>query len=235
MTRRVSGVRDRLWLLAHDEHHELRPLIDVRALGIGLVAATLTDLLLHDRIYVQHGLIYLNSRHTGPAADPIATDILEAITEEQAPHIAEVVRGARADLLDDGYNPYRRLYDHTIAGLVVAGHLLEQRRRLRSVRLQFADPNLVTSIRADLRERLVMYYSRGQMDPAADCLCALVLALDLHSVLVLPFSTSEAEQILLEITGGIPVRAGRGSPLTIVPQLVQIVRNAVGDLATAPF
>jgi hypothetical protein len=73
------------------------------------------------------------------------------------------------------------------------------------------------------------------VDPVADCLCALVLALNLHSVLVLPFSTSEAEQILAEITGGIPARAGRGTPLSIVPQLVQIVRNAVGDLATAPF
>jgi hypothetical protein len=235
MTRHVSSVRDRLWLLAHDEHYDLRPLVDVRALGIGLVAATLTDLLLQDRIYVQRGLIYLNRRHTGPAADPIAADILSAIAENPAPRIADVVRGARPDVLDDGHNPYQRLYDRTIAGLVVAGHLLEQHRKLRNTRLQFADPNLVTSIRADLRARLVTYHSRGQLDPATDCLCALVLALNLHSVLVLPFTTGEAEQILVEITGGIPARAGRGSPLSIVPLLVQIVRNAVGDLATAPF
>ncbi|WIM95744.1 GPP34 family phosphoprotein [Actinoplanes oblitus] len=234
MVRRISSLREKVWLLAHDEQNDLRPLIDVRALGIGLAAATLTDLLLQDRIYVKHGLIHTNRERTGPAADPIATDILAAITEEPAPRIAEVVRGARVDLVDDGNNPYQRLHERTLAGLVAGGHLLEQHRRLRSTRYQLADSHLVTSIRADLRSQLVRH-PRGKCDPAMDCLCALVLSLNLHSTMVFPFSTEEAEPILLDITGRIPARAGKDAPLTILPHLVQVVRYAVGDLATAAF
>ncbi len=41
--RQLTSMREQLWLLAHD-HRDLRPLIDVRALAIGLAAAVLTDL-----------------------------------------------------------------------------------------------------------------------------------------------------------------------------------------------
>lgn len=235
MVRRISSLREQVWLLAHDEQYDLRPRIDVRALGIGLVAAVLVDLLLQERIYVQQGLIYTNRERSGPAVDPIATDILSSIGEDHPPRVAEVVRGARGDLPDDGQNPYQRLYERTLAGLVAAGHLLEQRRRLRTTRHQFTDSHLVTPIRASLRHRLVMDPRKQPVDPAVDCLCALVLSLNLHRTMVFPFSTDETERVLLHITGGIPALAGKGPSLTIVPQLVQIVRYAVSDLATAPF
>lgn len=40
--RQLTSMRKQLWLLAHD-HRDLRPLIDVRALAIGLAAAVLTE------------------------------------------------------------------------------------------------------------------------------------------------------------------------------------------------
>jgi len=65
MGRQPSSVRERLWLLAHDEYNDMRPRINVRALDIGLAAATLVDLLLWEHIKVAGGLIYGNAGNRG--------------------------------------------------------------------------------------------------------------------------------------------------------------------------
>jgi hypothetical protein len=225
----VASLREQVWLLAHDEHHHLRPRVDARVLEIGLVAATLTDLLLRNRIYVHRGLIYTNLKRPTPVADPIAAHVQSAIGQGPPPHVADVIRGACGDLPNNEQNPYQRLSERTLGGLIAGGHVREQRRWLRRTRYQLADPTVVSSIRAVLRHRLVRHPRSRQRDPAVDCLCALVLALDLHHTMVLPVSTDEAERVLLYITAAIPASAGHVGPLTTIPQLVQIVRDAVGD------
>lgn len=233
MPARITSVRDRLWLLAHDDRYDLRPWLDVRALNIGLAAATLIDLLIQDRIHVDQGRIFVRHANTSPVGDLIAADIFNAISEEHAPRLAEVIRGARADVLDEGHNPYQRLYERTLAALVAAGHLLEHRRRLRSTRYTLSDSHLISTVRNEVNYRLV--YPRRPGSASIDCLCALAFALNLHQIVPLPLDVGEAERVLTAITESIPKHAGPDSGLTVLPHLVQVVRHTVGDLATAPF
>ena len=234
MTRQPSSVRERLWLLAHDEYNDMRPRINVRALEIGLAAAALVDLLLWDRIEVAGGLIYGKVGNDGTVGDPIARDMLDAITRRPAPRLAEVLHEARAELLGGTPSPFQDLYQHTRAVLVAGGYLSEQRRLLWGMRYTLADSALIFTIRGKLNHLLVVH-PRGASSLANDCLLALLWALDLHSRLPMPYSTGEAEPILSVITSNIPRHAGEGSPVTVVPHLVQLVRHTVGDLATAAF
>jgi hypothetical protein len=234
MSSRVISVRERLWLLGHDERDDLRPHIDVRALGIGLAAAALIDLLMENRIRVSHGLIFRAPEPQGTPADLIARDILSSLETGPAPRLAEVLREARADLVDDVQTPYQRLYQRTRAGLVAAGFLREQHRRLRSTRYYLSESGEKLLDRGRLSYRVTMY-SRAPKDLAMDSLIALVWALNLHSRLQMSYSTSEADPMLRHITEQIPQGAGQGSPLTVVPHLARLVRTTVGDLATAAF
>jgi hypothetical protein len=234
MARQPSSVRERLWLLAHDEYNDMRPRINVRVLDIGLAAAALVDLLLWDRITVDGGLIHWNADNRGTVGDPIARDMLRVIAAGPAPRLAEVLHEARAELLGGAPSPFQDLYQHTRAVLVAGGYLAEQRRRLWGTRYTLADSTLIFSIRGQLNYVLALH-PRRSASLANDCLIALVWALELHSRLPMPYSTSEAEPILSAITGDIPRHAGEGSPVTVVPHLVQLVRHAVGDLATAAF
>jgi hypothetical protein len=234
MARQPSSVRERLWLLAHDEYTDMRPRINVRALDIGLAAAALVDLLLWDRITVDGGLIYFNADNRGAVGDPIARDILRAIAAGPAPRLAEVLHEARAELLGGVPSPFQDLYQHTRAVLVAGGYLSEQRRRLRGTRYTLSDSTLIFSIRGQLNYVLALY-PRGASSLASDCLIALIWALELHSRLPMPYSTGEAEPILNGITWDIPRHAGKESPLTVVPHLATLVRHTVGDLATSAF
>ena len=234
MGRQPSSVRERLWLLAHDEYNDLRPRINVRALDIGLAAAALVDLLLWDRIKIAGGLVYVNLDNRGTLGDPIARDVLRVIFQGPAPRLAEVLHEARAELLGGAPSPFQDLYQHTRAVLVAGGYLSEQRRLLWGTRYTLADSTLIFSIRGQVNHALVVY-PREASSLANDCLIALVWALELHSRLPMPYSTSEAEPILNAITGAIPRHAGEESPVTVVPHLMQLVRHAVGDLATAAF
>jgi len=234
MARQPSSVRERLWLLAHDEHDDMRPRINVRALDIGLAAAALVDLMLWDRIKVGGGLVLLNPDNRVTVGDPIARNILNAIAQGPAPRLAEVLHEARAELLGGAPSPFQGLYQHTRAVLVAGGYLSEQRRLLWGTRCMLSDSALIFTIRGQMNHVLVLH-PRGASSLANDCLIALVSALDLHSRLPMPYSTSEAEPILKAITAAIPRRAGEGSPVSVVPHLVELVRHAIGDLATAAF
>jgi hypothetical protein len=227
------SVRDRLWLLAHDEDNGLRPLIDVRALDIGLVGATLADLLLGEHIQIRQGCLYPHARHREAVLDPIATGILSGITVGPGLRLTDVFRSARAETSAQVLNPFQRVYERTVAALVSCGALLAERRVLRSTRYRPADPHLLSSVRAQFTRRLA--FPHDPPDPAVDSLCALAWVLNLHSALLTPFSTSEADTILAGIVAQILARARRDSPLTVLPDLAQGVRLAVGDLATAPF
>lgn len=234
MSSRTISVRERLWLLGHDEHYDLRPHIDVRALGIGLAAAALVDLLMQNHIRVDHGLIFRTPDPQGTPADLIAREILSSLETGPAPRVAEVLREARTDLVDDVHTPYQRLYERTRAGLVAAGFLREQHRRLRSTRYYLSESGELLLDRGRLSHRVSMY-PRVRTDLATDSLIALVWALNLHRRLPMSYSASEADPILRHITEQIPHCAGPGSPLTVVPQLARLVRTTVGDLATAAF
>ncbi len=230
--RQLTSMRERLWLLAHDDR-DLRPLIDVRALAIGLAAAVLTDLMLHDCISINGDSINLD-RETGPADDPITADILTALDVTPAPSLQDVLHAARPDLPEDPRNPFQRLHERTVAGMVAADILVEQRRTFRSTRYNLVDPSLASWTRGQFNRRLV--YSHGPADDlSTDILCTLAWALNLHHKLLMPFNAAEASPILLSITDRIPKQAGKRSPLTIMPHLARTIRHTIGDLATAAF
>lgn len=229
----LTGVRDRLWLLAHDDERDMRPYVDVRALNIGLVAATLTDLLLDELIEIREGLIHPTAGSTDPPLDLIAYGILTTIRDDGTAGLADVMRGARADTSGSRFNPYLRLYQRTRADLVTIGILTDHRRALRPAQYRLADPYTTARLRGLFNYRLV--YHRGEADLATDSLYALIWALNLHRALTMPYPSSEADPILYDITERIPARAGPTSPLSAVPQLAFGVRRAVGDLATSAF
>jgi hypothetical protein len=227
MARDLSSVRDRLWLLVHDE--DVRPLATPGAIGVSLVAATLSDLLLQGRIRVEQGRIYPITGRTDPAAEPFSTEFLQVLAEERLPRLAEVLRGVRIDLRSDPHDLYRWVYEHTRSGLVEAGLLHQQRRAVRGNRYQLAERELISSIREQVNGRV-----RHPHDPAdltLDVLCALAWALDLHTILSMPCTAHEADRSLRDITERIPGRAGPGSPLAILPHLIPLVRRTVADLA----
>ena len=230
--RQLSSMREQLWLLAHD-HRDLRPLIDVRALAIGLAAAVLTDLMLHGCIFIDDDDIYLED-DAGPADDPISADILAALHLTPPPTLQDVLHAARPDLPEDPRNPFQRLHERTVAALVAADILVEQRRTFRSTRYDLVDPSLASWTRGQFNRRLV--YSHGPAeDLNTDLLCALAWALNLHHKLLMPFNGAEANPILLSITDRIPKSAGKRSSLTVMPHLARTIRHTIGDLATAAF
>lgn len=230
--RDFPSVRDRLWLLAHEESG-LHPLIDVRALDIGLTGAALADLLLSEHIEIRRGFLYPYGRHHEEVTDPIASGILGAIHAGAGLGLPEVFRSARAEPSSGPWRAFQQVYARTVAELVASGGLLTERRVLRGTRYLPADPQLLSSVRAQFNRRLAFLHDSP--DPAMDSLCALVWALNLHSGLRMPFNTSEADEILTSIVNQIPLRARPPSPLAMLPELAEGVRHAVGDLATAPF
>lgn len=233
----IGTVRERLWLLGHDERHGLEPRMHPRALEIGLMAATLVDLLIADRIGIApDGQVFRafdTSRRAMPVPlDPITAGVLEAITA-QAMRLTDMLRAASADLPDSDHHPFVRLYHRTHAALIAAGIVVEQRRTFRTSRYRLADSDGLAWNKGQVSQRLVHHDRPG--DTAIDSLCALVGALNLHTMLVTPYEPYEAGQILRVITQRIPERVGPGSPLIVVPRLAHCVRTAVGDLATAVF
>lgn len=234
MRRTVFNLREQLWLLAHDDRYTpLRPLVDVRALNVGLVAATVIDLLRADLIRIGAGTVYVAGQSQGLLGDPIGAALLAALDNEQAPLLVDLLRAACADRSGDVPNPFQDGYEHTRTALTVAGHLRVERRLLRSPCYHLVDPQLIAPIRNRLNHRLVYHERDDNAD--IDCLSALTLGVGLQHGLRTPFEPAEAERILWAVTDNIAHRAGPHSPLAAVPYLVHTVRNTIGDLATAPF
>lgn len=226
----LPSVRDRLWLLVHSD--DMRLLAAPGAIGVNLVAAVLSDLLLQGRIRVEQGRIYPSGTRTIPPVDPLSTEFLNLIAEERIPRLTEVLRGVRVDLRNDPNDLYTWIYERTRAGLVEAELLRLQRHTLRGTQYHLADPKLTSSIRKQVNNRLMHPQDAAVL--TLDVLCALVWALDLHTILPIPCTAQEADQSLRDITERIPGHAGRGSPLAIVPHLVPLVRKTIADLASAP-
>lgn len=228
--RDFSRVRDQLWLLAHDDR-DLHPHVDTRALDIGLAAAVLADLLLHRLITVRAGQVALVPGPVGPSSDdPIAASVLTAIGNFGTVRVADILRCARGRSRN---NPYSGLYLRTRAVLVTCGVLEEHRRPLRSTHYELFDPTLIEGYRDGFVRRLV--HHRDDADPALDCVCAVIWALNIHRMLFMPYSADEAEQILRDIVGRISTASGPRKAPAAIPGLAQSVRRAVGDLATAAF
>jgi hypothetical protein len=232
----IGTVRERLWLLAHDDRRDLLPLLDPRALEIGLMAATLVDLLLAERIVIVGRQVRAapntRRRTAGRMLDPVTEGVLHAVTAD-TPGLMDVLRGARADIPTGEHHAYVRLYLRTNAALIAAGVVVEQRRRVRSSRYYLADPDGLAWNRSQISYRLIHRDRPG--DPTTDSLCALIGALNLHTMIVFPYPPEETGPILHTIAQQIPARVGPHSPLAVIPRLADQVRTAVGDLATAVF
>jgi hypothetical protein len=220
----LDTVREHLFLLAHDEDKKLRPLIHPSTLGVGLAGAGIIDLLIDDRIHIDHGRAYVtnlyNRTRTG---DPITDDVLTIVHAVQpAPPLPRLLRDLAGGL-----------YERTQAGLVAAGVLIRVERRLRS-HYALTQPMATVSIRAAVRSRLdgKTYQSVDYL--IVDALCALISALGLqHSLMA--FSTArEINEQLQQITARI-ANLSHGGPTGAIPLVSAMVREAVGDDATAVY
>jgi Golgi phosphoprotein 3 GPP34 len=234
----ITTVRERLWLLAHDQDRSLQLRMNLAALEVGLMGATMIDLLLAGLIRIDGDSIRStrpwpsNAVSRSGALDPITAGVCKAFTDGPPPKLLDVLWAPNVEL-DDGRHPYARLYQRTRAALIAHGLVVQHQQRFRSTRYELADPRSVTWHRSNFFHRLV-YFER-ESDALTDCLCALVWALDLHEAMVTPYEPSQARDVLWRITEQLPARAGPTSALACVPQLAVSIRCVVGDIATAAF
>jgi Golgi phosphoprotein 3 (GPP34) len=233
---RYLSVRQRLWLLGHDDRHDLERLVDGRALQIGLMAATLIDLMLGGHIYLDSGWVCRDYRpgEARTTPDPIAAAVRYQITAEHGVPVIDLLRSASADPDEPQPHLYARLYERTVAELVDAGILLERQRTFRRAGYLAADQDDLRAHSGLLKNRLVFYPSERN-DLSIDCLCALAWALGLHATLVAAHDHARTECILRGITEGLAAVERPYSVVAAVPYLADCVRGLVGDLASVPF
>lgn len=216
------SVRERLFLIAHDEDKNFRPRLHLPALGIGLAGAAVIDLLIANRLHITAGTADLTDYFDhSPTGNPVTDHVLRTVrTMTPRPPLSALLTLLGPDL-----------YERTLGQLVAAGVLLRTSRRIRAT-YRPADIATMVRIRAKVRYRL-----NGDQDNnvVTDALCALVSALQLHDCLLFFLSTSEIEALIQPVIRRIPELAADGTPITAIPRVAAAVRHAVGDLATAVF
>lgn len=233
---RYLSVRQRLWLLGHNGQRDLERVVNGRVLQIGLMAATLTDLMLGGHVYFDSGWVCRDFRpgEARSTPDPIAAAVLYQVTDERGVPVDDLLRSASADPDDQPSHLYARLYERTVAELVAAGILLEQQRTFRPAAYAAADQDDLSARSGLLKNRLVFHHGERN-DLSIDCLCALAWALGLHATLITTYDQARTECILRDITDGLAAVEHPYSVLAAVPYLADCVRGVVGELAAAPF
>lgn len=222
----TATVRDRLFLLAHDEDHHLTPHIRPELLDFGLAGATLTDLLLGGWITVHDGAVRLTGR-IGLPGDIIADRTLQHLITRSAPlPVRDVLHEIRPTM-----------YTRTQAALIAAGTIRRRQRRFRRPGHQLTDPRAVGVPRAAVRSLVIATANRNTIDHQAstDALAALVNATSLYPPLYLDLTDTEIRGLLNLNTRGIPARARPGAPAQAIPFIAGCVEDAVAEHAVAVY
>ncbi|MBN1173609.1 MAG: GPP34 family phosphoprotein [Micromonosporaceae bacterium] len=219
------SVRDRLFLLAHDDFRGFRPYLHQPTLAVGLAGAALVDLMMAERIHLhgQHALIS-DPYDTRPAPDPIGDHTLATIRPPYdprtgMPQLKDLILALASDM-----------YQRTQGLLVAAGVLTRVRRRLGRVHHQPTDPAIVTRIRGGPRTAV-----QGTAETSTiqiDALCALLRVLHLHDTLYLG-TTQETEARLRHITARL--RRNAHGHAAGIPAVIEAVDAGVGDLTVATY
>jgi len=210
------SVRERLFLIAHDEDKNFRPRLHLPALGIGLAGAAVIDLLIANRVRITDGRAdltdYFDHSTTG---DPVTDHVLRAVRAlTPRPPLPALLTLLGPDL-----------YERTLGQLVAAGVLLRAGRRLRAV-YRPADIATLVRIRGKVRYRL-----NGDQDNnvVTDALCAVVSALQLHDCLLFFLSTGEIEALMRPVIQRIPKLAADQASLAAIPDVAVAVQHAAAD------
>lgn len=222
----TTTVRDRLFLLAHDEDHDLAPHVRPELLDFGLAGATLIDLLLGGWIEVYDGTIRLTDT-TGLPGDVIADQTLQhLITRERPPPVRDVL-----------YENSPTMYARTRATLIADGTIRRHRRRFRSPVHRLSDPRAAGVARAVVRDVVLTTAQRKRRTPQAgtDALAALVNAVHLYPQLYLGMRDAQIRSLLNLNTRAITIRAPSGAPARAIPFIAGCVEDAVAEHAVAVF
>ena len=214
------GVRDSLFLLAHDTDHGFRLRLHPPALDAGLAGATLIDLITAERVHLDDGRVVLaNYYDHRPTGDPISDQALKLI--RQAPRPIRPVRDLLGALAP-------RLGDRVLGGLIAAGHLCPVHRRLRHDHYAPTDPAVITRALGGPRGAV---QGIGAPTVAADALCGLIQALHLHDTLYLGRAEDLDPALNLAIA-----RLRKGTwPKTSIPTVIGVVDAVIGDLTVAVY
>ncbi|GIF04860.1 GOLPH3/VPS74 family protein [Actinoplanes siamensis] len=214
-------VREQFFLLAHDETKHMRPRLHVPSLAAGLAGATVMDLLISQRVTVESGTVVPDWFQRETTGDPVTDDVLALIMEKApGPALPVLIRAAAPGL-----------YERTTAALVHKGVMVEgPPRRFRKREYEIADEGVAVRVRAKVGYRID---GRDAPTPEADCLCALVAVLGLHSALVRG-TRSQVDPLLQRVVRGLPERArATGHPVGHAPAVAAAVLGVVQDMATS--
>lgn len=234
---------EHLFLLAHDDARSMRPQIDVRAIGVGLAAAALTDLLIARRIHIVNGSAYPIDRRSRPIVDngyrgvrtghrhdrestddPITDQVLTVIANlRHAPGLHLLLR----DLGPDLYTPTRQA--------LVTKRVISAERRWGRTRHELAQISSTAWIRQEVRDRI---HGRQKDDVHTDALCALVWALNVQHCLLMDLTRTQIDELLRGVMYRIPELiswSDPDAPAVAIPEIADAVRTAVAGLATSPY
>jgi hypothetical protein len=216
-------VREQLYLLAHDDAQSMRPHVHVPAIGVGLAAAALIDLLIDQHVHIINGTAYVIPRRgQAPELDPITEYVLRIIGNlRHSPGLHLLLRDLGPTL-----------YTQTGEALITRG-ILTAGRRWGRTRRELARLRSSSWIRQSLRYRIT---GRDQPDLPIDALCALTWALGLDGALLMELSRTEIDELLRGVMNRIPELLPRPDlPAAAIPQVADAVRTAVAGLATSPY
>jgi hypothetical protein len=222
----TTTVRDRLFLLAHDEGNDLAPHVRPELLDFGLAGATLMDLLLDGWIQVYDGSIWLTGA-TGLPGDTIADRTLQHLITRTSP------RPVR-DVL---YEISPTMYTRTQSTLIADGTIRQRRRRFRGTGYRINDPRAAGVPRAGVRAVVLATAERKPLIRLAgtDALAALVNAVRLYPPLCLGLGDAQIRSLLNLNTRAIAVRARPGAPARAIPFIAGCVEDAVAEHAVAVY
>ncbi|MBN1173823.1 MAG: GPP34 family phosphoprotein [Micromonosporaceae bacterium] len=217
-----SPVHQRLFLLAHDEYHGFRPRIHPPTLNAGLAGALLIDLVLAERIHIEHGHmiitdLYDHSLVGEPIADQTLTTIRARIQASAADPLRDQIRA-----LGQG------LYERVQGGLVAAS-VLTTTRRWGITRHRPVEQRTLIQAQSILSAGL---RNTQPANLAVDALAGLVGVLGLHDAVYLG-APGEVQPLIDQAM--VRVRHQATGCCQAVPAIITAVDAAAGDLTTAVY
>jgi hypothetical protein len=215
-----ATVRDRLFLIAHDEERGLSPHVRPELLDFGLAGAVLIDLLLARCVSVQRERVLIG-RWRGYTGDVITDSTMQNL----------ITRGASVPVRDFIFETAPTMYLR-VQGILVAGGVLRPHRRwLRAVGYRSSDQGSSVIARATVRDLVLAAAHQRPIHHRAgsDALAALVRALRLYAPLALELPDSQIRALLDENTIGIRNRAKPDTPAYAVPYVAGCLEDVISE------
>jgi hypothetical protein len=199
-------VADDMFRLAHRDHDGAL-LLHADAVGLGLAAALLAELLIARRVTIRNGLVVVID--TAPPIDALAHTVLDHLTGEAAAHPVRTWLTFLA----------RTAHEDVALRLLRAGHVREEAsRRLLSRSVRYVPTDINTAAWPWARLSQLLRAGR-QLDDVDTILGGLVLATDLYRKVLLG-STADLSAGLRAVVAHSPVAA---------QELLSHTEAAVGD------